>query len=123
MRFDPRRFATPILATDLADLAFLALRKRLSGVWHVAGAERVSQYRFAQELAAALGMRDCPIAAGEEPPDPPSETAETSLDSRRASRALGRSMPALREGLTRFVEQATSGFRNRLRGQLLADAA
>lgn len=116
-RLDPHQHATPILATDLAELLWLAYRRGLEGLYHIAGAERTSAYRFAQELAAAFELRNDPVATDDEPPvDPEADHLhETSLSTRRARRALGRPMPMLREGLERFAEQATSGFRSRLR--------
>jgi hypothetical protein len=42
---------------------------------------------------------------------------ETSLNTYRARRELEVPLPLLREGLARFVEQATNGFRDRLAGQ------
>ena len=93
----------------------------LQGLWHVTGAERSSPYRLACQLAAASGLSlgRSPLGMVEAP-----ETAdcsnETSLSSRRARRSLDMPMPMLREGLQRFAEQATSGWRERSR---LADYA
>jgi len=127
---DPDRHATPILATDLAELLWLAYRRGLRGRCHIAGAERTTAYRFAIELAAAFGL------SGPEGPtdaDPagrvePDHLHETSLATRRARRELGRPMPMLREGLDRFAEQVANGYRARLqcgvpRVAVTADAA
>ena len=115
-RFDPDRHATPILATCLAELLWLAYRRGLQGRYHVAGAERVSAYRFAVELAAAFGLRSGDTLADEAPLDldHSGHLGETSLSTRRARRELGRPMPMLREGLDRFAEQAADGYRARL---------
>ena len=53
---DGRRHATPILATDLAELLWRAHEVRLSGLCHLAGAERTSPYHFAYVLAAASNL-------------------------------------------------------------------
>ncbi len=59
---DGRRHATPILASDLAELLVAAHHAQLRGTWHIAGAERTSPYRFACELAAAMGLPAPPMA-------------------------------------------------------------
>ena len=111
---DGRCYATPILASDLADLLWPAYELRLSGLYHLAGAERTSAFRFVVELAAALGIEkpwgsqrlSLPDSAWHE---------ETSLNSRRARRVLERATPLLGEGLRRFAEQAENGWRQRWR--------
>jgi dTDP-4-dehydrorhamnose reductase len=100
---DGRRYATPILASDLADLLWHAQHTRLQGLLHLAGAERTSMYRFVREMAACLGAH-CPEAKfGHAEPE---WHEETSLSSRRARRVLARPTPMLREGLERFIAQA-----------------
>jgi len=112
-RLDPHSHATPILATDLAEPLWLAYRRGMEGLYHVAGAERTSAYRFAVELAACFGLPIGPGVMADE--EGAGLLRETSLSTRRAQRELERPMPMLREGLERFARQATSGFRARLR--------
>jgi dTDP-4-dehydrorhamnose reductase len=111
---DGRRYATPILASDLADLLWRAYELRLVGIHHLAGAERTSAFRFVSELAAALGIER---PSGNQRLSQPDSTCheETSLNSRRARRVLERPTPLLREGLRRFAEQDENGWRNRWR--------
>lgn len=108
LALDAQSHATPILATDLAELLWVAAHRGLEGLYHITGAERTSQLRFAAELAALAGF-DAPIVAA-----PPVEShaeqltparAETSLNTRRARRLLKSAMPLLSEGLERFVAQ------------------
>ncbi len=112
---DGRRHATPILATDLAELLLRAYETRLQGLYHLAGAERTSPSGFVSELATVVGCnwpsmcRDMPPVVATEWHD------ETSLNSKRARRALEMSTPMLREGLDRFSEQADNGWRDRCR--------
>jgi dTDP-4-dehydrorhamnose reductase len=126
---DPDRHATPILAGDLAELLWRAYGRRLQGLYHLAGAERTSAYRFSVELAAAFGLTS-PAPAPEQDPLDGADTRhlhETSLNTRRARRELAGPMPTLREGLNRFAEQAANGYRARLRcgapQAMAADAA
>jgi len=111
---DGLRYATPILASDLADLLWRAYELRLSGLYHIAGAERTSIYRFVSELAVALSFERPSVTQSQAG----SEIAwheETSLNSRRARRALERATPLLSEGLRRFAEQSENGWRDRWR--------
>jgi dTDP-4-dehydrorhamnose reductase len=101
-----RRHATPILASDLAELLWRAYELRLHGLYHLAGAERTSQHRFVTELAEILGVET--LDACRQPTEETSSICETSLSSKRARRVLGMATPALGEGLLRFVEQAQS---------------
>jgi len=104
--------ATPILASDLAELLWRAFELRLEGMFHMGGAERASQYRFACELAASLGVNVSQVRVE---PKEPAWPDETSLNSRRARRALECPLPLLCEGLTRFAAQATNGWRGNWR--------
>jgi len=115
--YHPDRHATPIPATILAELLWVAYRRGLRGRYHISGAERTSAYRFAVDLAAAFGLRSADASPHEGTSDrgPADHLQETSLSTRRARRELGCPMPMLREGLNCFAEQAANGFRARLR--------
>ena len=112
---DGRRHATPILATDLADLLWRAFELRLQGLVHLAGAERTSPWGFVSELAASVGLHwpggrsEARAGAAVEWHD------ETSLNSKRGRRALEMATPMMREGVDRFVRQAHDGWRDRWR--------
>ncbi len=114
---DPDLFATPILATDLADLLLRSYRRGLTGLYHFAGAERVSAYCFARELASIfelpgeLTSMDRSIAEVLHLP----RVQDSSLDTRCARRRLACTMPLVREGLERFADQVHNGHRARLR--------
>jgi len=117
---DGVRYATPILATDLAELLAVAYEKELRGLYHITGAERTNLARFVGELRGALDLRltapaECENFETAMPLNRP--IAETSLNTRRARRDLGLPMPLLREGLERLAAQHENGFRARLRGE------
>ncbi len=118
---DAQRHATPILATDLAVLIYRALRARLHGLIHIAGAERTSPFRFAAELALACNFAGRLVRLKDEAPRRP-HADETSLNTHRVRRELETPLPLLREGLSRFAEQA-DGFRQRLDARATALAA
>jgi dTDP-4-dehydrorhamnose reductase len=110
------RYASPILATDLAELLVRAHQLGLTGLYHFAGAERASAYHFVGQLAAACGFRNGQPSTQRPPGDGSTDVPmETSLDTRRARRDLAVPMPMLREGLERFAAQAGDGFRARLK--------
>jgi dTDP-4-dehydrorhamnose reductase len=109
---DGRRHATPILATDLARLLLRAYELRMEGLYHLAGAERASPFRFLCELATAFGMA-VPQARREPPAADADTDDETSLSSKRARRELEMTTPMLRDGLARFAEQYHDGWRDR----------
>ena len=111
------RHATPILAADLAELLGEAYRRQLTGLYHLAGAERVTPHQFARQLARAFGLpgefpTSHAASAGETGP-----LDETSLATGCARQALGRPMPMLREGLDRLVQQTHQGYRSRFRAR------
>jgi dTDP-4-dehydrorhamnose reductase len=108
---DGLRHATPLFAGDLAELLWRAFELRLHGLYHLAGAERTSPYRFACELANLLGQPVPRPECSARLSDAPEWHEETSLNSKRARRALEMSTPLLREGLQRFVESGLSDWR------------
>ena len=121
------RYASPILASDFAQLLWLAIRKGLTGTHHLAGAERISLWQFARLMALADGAPQENSARDVRSANPNLDTAncdeETSLDSRRIQRLLSTPLPMLRDAMDRFIEQATNGHRDRLRSAWLAEAA
>ena len=119
IELDPICHATPILASDLADYLEPALDDELTGLFHIAGAERVSPHQFVKQLATAFELGTpasrtirelvaCPTGFGR---------GEASLQSRRFRSEYECAMPLLSEGLSRLVEQHRSGYRDRLSGK------
>jgi dTDP-4-dehydrorhamnose reductase len=109
------RHATPLLATDLADILERAWHEHIEGLFHIAGSERVNPLQFAQRLAdqfdlpwlavrreKALTERATGFGAG-----------ETSLQTKHVRKALCVAMPMLSEGLARLRAQHLNGFRDR----------
>ena len=113
---DHIRHATPILASDLADIIERAVAEELTGIYHVAGAERVSPMAFAQRLAdqfdlpwlasrreTSLSERPAGFGAG-----------ESSLQTKKIRKALCVAMPMIAEGLDRLSRQQVDGHRDAL---------
>ena len=119
VELDPISHATPILATDLADCLEAALEDGLIGLFHIAGAERVSPHQFAQKLATAFELTVPQSRTVRELAARPSGfgRGETSLQTRRFRNEYDCSMPLFSEGIARLVEQQASGFRSRVLGE------
>lgn len=108
---------SPILANDLADCLWEMMSSGLQGVFHVAGGEACSKYEFGRRMASVFALdsslvqpssiRDSKLLA----PRP----LNTSLNTDRIARALGRSMPALQSGLERFKTLDDTGFVSQLK--------
>ena len=105
-------FFTPILVNDLAEALFDLIDLKATGIYHVAGRERCSKHQFGMMLAEVFGFDPSPIAkasvdgadfAAPRPRDP-------SLCVEKAETALGRPLPDVREGLTRFKALWDSGY-------------
>ncbi|MBS0203068.1 MAG: sugar nucleotide-binding protein [Planctomycetes bacterium] len=115
------RYASPILATDLADIVPRAWAAGLSGVYHIGGAERANPVQFARRLSHHFQLPVPSSPAGEFLVDRPTGFAcgETSLQTRKIRRALHVALPMLEEGVLRLFQQHVDGYRSRLTGHSL----
>lgn len=114
----PCSYATPMLATDLAEVLLSAREAGLQGLYHAGGGERISQARFLQRLAAEFEL-----PAGDSPRRKAlSETVhgfgqgEMSLNCAAIRKELGVGLPMLSESFARLREQAENGHCERLAG-------
>jgi len=99
-------FFTPILVNDLVPVLFAMLQHELAGLYHVAGSERISKFEFARRVATAFGfdparvtpcqVKDMNLRAA--------RPLDISLNTEKIRIALGRSMPDVDSGLSRFRE-------------------
>ncbi|MBS0266686.1 MAG: sugar nucleotide-binding protein [Planctomycetes bacterium] len=118
LALDCMRHATPILATDFAEILAHAYQRKLRGVQHLAGGERINPFRFACLLADQFGLPMSKLSPIETPFEHRREfgTGESSLQTRRIRKALELPLPLIREGLARLYEQYMSGYRDRFTG-------
>jgi len=114
MNLDCVRHATPILATDLAEVLEQAYGACLSGLYHIGGAERLNPYRMGTLLATQFGCPYTPSAPLEPLTERSAEfgAGETSLQSLKIRKALGISLPLVSEGLERLHAQSLNGYRD-----------
>ncbi len=111
------RHATPILATDLAEIATRAFQANLSGTYHIAGAERVNPFQVAERLADEFDFSPPQQVESRLLSERPTGfgSGETSLQTLKIRRALGVPMPLLADGIRRLHQQHLTGFADRFR--------
>ena len=110
----------PILANDLAEILLVLLEQNLSGLYHIVGAEPVSKYDFARQLATTFGFDPEQVV--------PTRLADvrlkakrplnSSLNTAKICAALGRPMPDVAAGLRRFAQLRQSGYVDRIKNDL-----
>jgi dTDP-4-dehydrorhamnose reductase len=113
-------FFTPILVNDLVPVLFAMLQHELSGLYHVAGSERISKFGFARRLATVFGfdparvtpcqVKDMRLNAA--------RPLDVSLNTEKVRTALGRSMPDVDSGLCGFRELRSRQYPQQLKGYL-----
>jgi dTDP-4-dehydrorhamnose reductase len=111
------RHASPILASDLAELLVSCFDEEVQGVLHLGTAERTSPFHFAAELANALDLPQ-PVMPHEKTLNRTAQgfgQGETTLDCTLACNLLGSKMPLLKDCLPRFAEQLQNGYQHQLR--------
>jgi dTDP-4-dehydrorhamnose reductase len=111
---DPRinRLATPVLATDAAELVWRALERGVTGILHCVGAEHANRVTLARRAAAAFGLDQELLEVG--PPDPGVFAGgaiphDTRLDATRTAERLGTCLPDLTTTLSRLREELEIG--------------
>lgn len=112
------RHASPILATDLADIISRAWNAGLSGQYHIAGAERSNPVQLARRIAHHFQLPSPEPAITESLVDRPTGygCGETSLQTRKIRRALNIALPMLEESILKLFQQHVDGYRSRLTG-------
>lgn len=115
-------FFTPILINDLGEAMFDLLAAGATGVYHIAGAERLSKFDFAHRLAEVFGIPKPRIrpasveSAGLRAPRP----KDMSLSTEKVARLLGCRMPTVVEGLRRLRALEEGGWPHELAAALKA---
>ena len=79
---------TPTLNTNLAEMTLEAIDRKLTGVYHLCGASRVSRFEFAQKIAEAFGLDKALIEAvcSSQFSWPAKRPQDSSLDTLKAQR-------------------------------------
>jgi dTDP-4-dehydrorhamnose reductase len=115
----------PMLVNDLAVVLLQMLDRRLSGLYHVSGAEKISKYEFGRRVATTFGLDP-----GKVVPTKVSEAnlkacrpLDISLNTEKIHRAMGFEMPGIEAGLNRFRALYDDGYPQQLRNYLTGAAA
>lgn len=95
---------TPIFIGHLVALAERAIDSGLSGIFNLAGADRISKYNFTRMIVARLNADPNSVLRGssEDANMKAFRPKEMSLDCRRIEAALGCSMPTTKDGLDAY---------------------
>ncbi len=99
------RVATPILATDAAELIWLALVGDVNGILHCCGGEHADRVELARRAVAAFGLDAELLDVGPPPDEALAGSAiprDTRLDATITARRLGAELPDLDTTLTRL---------------------
>jgi dTDP-4-dehydrorhamnose reductase len=117
--FSDVRFS-PLLATDLAQLVLDMIAAGLRGLYHVTASESCTKYEFALRLAQCFDLdpaaiRRSLVAAAHFRAERP---RDTSLQTRKIIRDLGRPMPSIASGVERLRAQRDIGYRDRLKATI-----
>lgn len=115
LRVPAANYATPIAAGHLAELLIQAWDRKLEGLYHVGGSERVNFVHFAHRLAQEFQLPRPQFVSTAQPElRHQFGQGETSLNSGRFRRAAGTALPMLGESLTHLREQSENGDRDQL---------
>jgi len=112
----PGVFFTPILINGLVDLVLELIARGATGIFHVAGGERLSKYSFALQVAEVFGYPKNGIRAisFEDFPFKARRPKDMSLSSRKAESVLQVRMPTVAEGLERLHRLRGKGWQEAL---------
>jgi dTDP-4-dehydrorhamnose reductase len=104
--------ATPSLASDCAELMWRIIDRDQQGIFHCCGGEAIGRRALA-DLAAEVFALDPSLVRSGPPPDGVDSTVpvpyDTSLTAPGTSRALGVTLPSVRDLLTQFRHERETG--------------
>lgn len=105
-------YFSPILVNDLIDAMMDLVDLDASGVYNVAGSERISKHDFALQIADVFGLDPGPIkpVTLEEGNLLAPRPLENALDCSRVEAALDRPMPTTRQGLEALRARGEDGW-------------
>jgi dTDP-4-dehydrorhamnose reductase len=98
---------SPTLNSSLAEMTLEVLEKRLSGVYHLSGASRISRYDFAQVLAKTFGLEASCLAPASMKSfyAPAKRPRDSSLNATKAERTLKYKPIKVEEALARLKRE------------------
>jgi len=101
---------SPTLSANLAEMLNEIMERRLTGIYHVSGATRLSRYEFAEKLCEVVGL-DSSLLDGARMEDMDwiaRRPMDSSLDVSKAMKTLNTKPLYVEEALSRFKEELAS---------------
>lgn len=110
-------FFTPIYVVDLAGILHRMVEREARGLFHVAGADRVSKYEFGAMMARGMKVSMDNVRKGTlaEMPLGAPRAPDISLGSGKAEKILGEPMPRCEDGVARFLSDFKKPLSERFR--------
>ena len=98
---------TPTLNTNLAEMTLEVVERRLTGIYHLGGATRVSRFEFAQQIAEVFGLEKGLIdkVKSSQFSWPAKRPMDSSLDTTKAQTTLKNKPLAMPEALARLKHE------------------
>jgi dTDP-4-dehydrorhamnose reductase len=104
--------ATPSLASECAELMWRIIERDQQGIFHCCGGEAIGRRALADLAADVFGLDPSLVRSGPPPDGDASAMAvpyDTSLTAPGTSRALGVTLPSVRDLLTQFRQERETG--------------
>jgi dTDP-4-dehydrorhamnose reductase len=101
-------YNTPTLADNLAEMAVEVAEKDLQGVYHASGNERISRYKFAEQIAGTFGLNSDlikPIKMSQVAAWTAKRPRDSSLDTNKIQKQLKTKPLNITEGLNKMKEE------------------
>lgn len=99
-------YRCPIHAEVTARAVWELVKGKRTGIFHLAGAARMSRHEIGQAIAATQITGDCPIATGSlKDYEGPPRAADTSLNCNKIQQMLSFQIPSLAESLATWAKQ------------------
>jgi dTDP-4-dehydrorhamnose reductase len=114
--YSSTQHASPILIEDLVERLEKGWEENLTGIYHIAGAERVCPQTFVEKLAITFGLPFPNSTSQESLTQRPFGygLGETSLNCSEYRQTVETGMPMLHEGLEQLKAQKTNGYQKKL---------
>jgi len=111
-------YFTPILVNNLADALLELYDKDKSGLYHIAGSERINKYDFGLRLAGVFGLDQSLIqsATSDEIKLTAKRPKDMSLDVGKAEKELNTPLLGVEDGLREFKKLEDNGHVSKLKG-------
>jgi dTDP-4-dehydrorhamnose reductase len=115
----------PMLANDLAVVLMQMVKRRLSGLYHVTGSEKISKYEFGRRVVAAFGLDPSRVvpARVEDTNLKARRPLDISLNTEKVCQAMGLKMPGVEEGIRSFHALHEHGYPQKIKSFLTGAAA